>query len=81
MYGLERAICLIFGRGSDKNSEFLRLIEKWGAFKEKRSRIEVLFNIVKNTLGLKRLHQYTGRSVEKKSVSYLPFNFLPHTVG
>ena len=61
--------------------EFLRLIEKWETFKEKRSRIEVLFDIVKNTLGLKRLHQYTGRSVEKKSVSYFPFSFLPHTVG
>ncbi|MCD6210919.1 MAG: hypothetical protein J7J01_08575 [Methanophagales archaeon] len=46
--------------------EFLRLIEKWETFKEKRSRIEVLFDIVKNTLGLKRLHQYTGRSVEKR---------------
>jgi len=26
----------------------------------------VLFDIVKNTLGLKRLHQYTGRNVEKR---------------
>ena len=37
--------------------EFLRVIEKWETFKEKRSRIEVLFDIVKNTLGLKRLRQ------------------------
>ena len=46
--------------------EFLRLIEKWESFKEKRSRIEVLFDIVKNALGLKHVHQYTGRSVEKR---------------
>jgi len=26
----------------------------------------VLFDIMKNTLGLKHLHQYTGRSVEKR---------------
>ena len=45
--------------------EFLRLIAEWEVFREKRSRIEVLFDIVKNALGLKRLHQYTGRSVEK----------------
>ena len=41
--------------------EFLRLIEKWETFKEKRSRIEVLSDIMKNTHGLKRLHQYTGK--------------------
>jgi len=46
--------------------EFLRLIEKWEAFKEKRSRIEVLFDIVKNALRLKHVHQYTSRSVEKR---------------
>jgi midasin (ATPase involved in ribosome maturation) len=45
---------------------FLRLIEEWEAFGEKRSRIEILFDIVKNTLGLKSLHQYTGISIEKR---------------
>ena len=46
--------------------DFLRLIEEWEAFRGKRNRIEILFDIVKNTLGLKSLHQYTGRSVEKR---------------
>ena len=58
---------MTFGIRSDQIwQEFLRLIEKWETFKEKRSRIVVLFDIMKNTLGLKRLHQYTGRSVEKR---------------
>ena len=58
---------MTFGIRSDQIwQEFLRLIEKWETFKEKRSRIVVLFDIMKNTLGLKHLHQYTGRSVEKR---------------
>ena len=57
---------MTFGIRSDQIwQEFLRLIEKWETFKEKRSRIEVLSDIMKNTHGLKHLHQYTGRSVEK----------------
>ena len=62
--------------------EFLRLIEGWETFREKRSRIEVLFDIVKNTLGLKRLHQYTGRSVEKRvcRTFHLAF-YLIHLAG
>jgi Transposase DDE domain. len=62
--------------------EFLRLIEEWEAFREKRSRIEVLFDIVKNTLGLKSLHQYTGRSVEKRvcRTFHLAF-YLIHLAG
>jgi len=66
-YGLERVICLTFRIRSDQIwQEFIRLIEKWETFKEKRSRIVVLSDIVKNTLGVKHLHQYTGRSVEKR---------------
>ncbi|MEA3431688.1 MAG: transposase [candidate division WOR-3 bacterium] len=62
--------------------EFLRQIAEWGAFREKRSRIEVLFDIVKNTLGLKSLHQYTGRSVEKRvrRTFHLAF-YLIHLAG
>lgn len=62
--------------------EFLRLINEWEAFKEKRGRIEVLFDIVKNTLGLKRLHQYTGKSVEKRvcRTFHLAF-YLIHLAG
>ena len=58
---------MTFGIRSDQIwQEFIRLIEKWETFKEKSSRIVVLSDIVKNTLELKRLHQYTGRSVEKR---------------
>ena len=62
--------------------EFLRLIAEWEVFREKRSRIEVLFDIVKNTLGLKRFHQYTGRSVEKRvcRTFHLAF-YLIHLAG
>ncbi|MEA2074603.1 MAG: transposase [Euryarchaeota archaeon] len=62
--------------------EFLRRIEGWETFREKRSRIEVLFDIAKNTLGLKRLHQYTSRSVEKRvcRTFHLAF-YLIHLAG
>ena len=63
MYGLGR---LIYSTSGKIIREFLRLIEEWEAFRGKRNRIEILFDIVKNTLGLKSLHQYTGRSVEKR---------------
>jgi hypothetical protein len=62
--------------------EFLRLIVEWESFRETRNRIEVLFDIVKNTLGLKSLHQYTRRSVEKRvcRTFHLAF-YLIHLAG
>ncbi len=47
-------------------NDFKKLIAKWENFKLIRSRIEDLFNITKNSLGLKQIHQYTKLSVEKK---------------
>lgn len=47
-------------------SNFKKLIAKWENFKFIRSRIEDLFNITKNSLGMKQIHQYTELSVEKK---------------
>jgi len=47
-------------------SNFKKLIAKWENFKFIRSRIEDLFNITKNSLGMKQIHQYTKLSVEKK---------------
>jgi len=46
--------------------DFKKLIAKWENFKFIRSRIEDLFNIAKNSLGMKQIHQYTELSVEKK---------------
>jgi len=75
---------LTFGIRSDQIwQEFLGLIEKWETFKEKRSRIVVLSDIVKNTLELKRLHQYTGRSIEKRvcRIFYLAFYLIQLSKG
>jgi hypothetical protein len=47
-------------------SDFKKLIAKWEDFKLIRSGIEDLFNIAKNCLGMKQIHQYTEFSVEKK---------------
>lgn len=47
-------------------SDFEKLIAKWENFKLIRSGIEDLFNITKNSLGMKQIHQYTKLSVEKK---------------
>jgi hypothetical protein len=47
-------------------SDFRKLIAKWEDFKLIRSGIEDLFNIAKNCLGMKQIHQYTELSVEKK---------------
>lgn len=47
-------------------NDFRKLIAKWENFKFIRSRIEDLFNITKNSLGMKQIHQYTKLSVEKK---------------
>jgi len=47
-------------------SHFKKLIAKWEDFKLIRSGIEDLFNITKNSLGMKQIHQYTKPSVEKK---------------
>ena len=60
--------------------KFLRQIEKWEAFREKRSMIEVIFDIVKNTLGLKHLSQYMSKSVEKK-VCRIFLSFPTYTSG
>ena len=46
--------------------EFKKLIANWEDFKLVRSGIEDLFNIAKNSLGMKQIHQYTKLSVEKK---------------
>jgi|APFre7841882654_1041346.scaffolds.fasta_scaffold81781_1 hypothetical protein len=45
---------------------FKKLIAKWEDFKIIRSNIEDLFNIAKNSLGMKQIHQYTKLSVKKK---------------
>ena len=47
-------------------ANFKKLIHDWEAFKAIRSNIEDFFNIAKNFLGMKRNHQYTQVSVEKK---------------
>lgn len=47
-------------------SDFKKLIANWENFKPIRSKIEDFFNIAKNSLGMKRNHQYTKVSVEKK---------------
>jgi hypothetical protein len=46
--------------------DFKKLIAKWYDFKLIRSGIEDLFNLAKNSLGMKQIHQYTRHSVEKK---------------
>ena len=46
--------------------DFKKLIAKWENFKLIRSEIEDLFNITKNSLGMKQIHQYIKLSVEKK---------------
>ncbi len=63
----------IFSSGKNKMklwlkivSDFKKLIVKWENFKLIRSEIEDLFNIAKNSLGMKQIHQYTKLSVEKK---------------
>jgi len=48
------------------NQDFEKLIANWENFKLIRSGIEDLFNITKNSLGMKQIHQYTKLSVEKK---------------
>jgi hypothetical protein len=47
-------------------NDFKKLIFEWTDFKFIRSKIEDLFNIAKNSLGMKQIHQYTKPSVEKK---------------
>ena len=46
--------------------EFKKLIANWENFKIIRSMIEDIFNIAKNSMGMKQMHQYTRSSVEKK---------------
>ena len=45
---------------------FKKLIHNWQNFRLIRSRIEDLFNIAKNCLDMKQIHQYTILSVKKK---------------
>jgi hypothetical protein len=45
---------------------FKEIIVNWENFKPIRSKIEDFLNITKNSLGMKRNHQYTKVSVEKK---------------
>jgi hypothetical protein len=47
-------------------SHFKKLIVNWENFRQIRSKIEDFFNIAKNSLGMKRNHQYTKVSVQKK---------------
>ena len=47
-------------------SDFKKLIAQWENFRLIRSGIEDFFNIAKNSLGMKQIHQYTKSSVEKK---------------
>jgi hypothetical protein len=47
-------------------SDFKNLIAQWEDFKLIRSGIEDFFNIAKNSLGMKQIHQYTESSVKKK---------------
>jgi hypothetical protein len=58
-------------------SDFKKLIAQWEDFKLIRSGIEDLFNIAKNSLGMKQIHQYTKSSVEKKVARIL---FLSQTL-
>ena len=43
------------------------MMNHWGHFKFIRYRIEIFFNIAKNSMNLKRNHQYTIASIEKKA--------------
>lgn len=47
--------------------EFKEIINHWGHFKFIRCRIEIFFNIAKNSMNLKKNHQYTISSIEKKA--------------
>ncbi len=46
---------------------FKKMINHWGHFKFIRSRIEIFINISKNSMNLKKNHQYTLSSIEKKA--------------
>jgi hypothetical protein len=46
---------------------FKKMMNHWGHFKFIRYRIEIFFNIAKNSMNLKRNHQYTKASIEKKA--------------
>jgi len=48
---------------------FKKMIRHWGHFKFIRYRIEIFFNIAKNSMNLKRNHQYTKVSIEKKAAN------------
>jgi len=47
--------------------DFEKIMNHWGYFKFIRYRIEIFFNIAKNSMNLKRNHQYTMDSIEKKA--------------
>jgi len=47
--------------------DFKKIMNHWGHFKFIRYRIEIFFNIAKNSMNLKKNHQYTVASIEKKA--------------
>jgi Transposase DDE domain. len=55
-----------FTKWKSIREEFKKLMSHWGHFRFIRYRIEIFFNIAKNTLSLKKNHQYTQISIEKK---------------
>jgi hypothetical protein len=57
--------------------DFKKLMNHWGHFRFIRYRIEIFFNIAKNSLHLKTNHQYTQSSIEKKVARVI---FLAETV-
>jgi hypothetical protein len=46
---------------------FKKMMNHWGHFKFIRYKIEIFFNIAKNSMNLKRNHQYSKASIEKKA--------------
>jgi hypothetical protein len=46
---------------------FKKMMNHWGYFKFIRYRIGIFFNIAKNSMNLKKNHQYTKASIEKKA--------------
>jgi hypothetical protein len=46
---------------------FKKIMNHWSHFKFIRYRIEIFFNIAKNSMNLKKNHQYTKATIEKKA--------------
>jgi hypothetical protein len=47
--------------------DFKKMMNHWGHFKFIIYRIEIFFNIAKDSMNLKKTHQYTNASIEKKA--------------